>query len=86
MKPLRGEGREKREHREQRVSSAFTKGITLRPVIPLLEAVGITGKKKKNIQKKKLIHYPKGLFFFLFILSVKANDALQMGQDLIFPA
>lgn len=72
------------EVKAQRVSSAFTKGITLWPAIPLLGAVGMTGEKKEKHTKKKLIYYPKG-FFPLFILSVRASDVLQMGQDLIFP-
>lgn len=57
---LHGEGRERRE---QRLSSAVTKGITLWPVIPLLGAVGMTGEKKEKYTEKKLIYYSKGLLF-----------------------
>lgn len=58
------------------VSSAFTKGITLRPAIPLLGAVGITGEKKKKQTEKETNPLPQRIFFFLFILSVKTSDAL----------
>lgn len=74
----------RRESPEQGVSSVFAKGITPQPVIPLLEAVGTTGEKEKKHTEKETNPLPKRTFFSLFILSVKASDAFQMGQDLIF--
>lgn len=53
LSPLLGERSKKPQHRGQRVSSAFTKGITPWPVIPLVEAVGITeGKRKPDTNAK----------------------------------
>lgn len=85
VEPLHGEGREKWKHKSKGFHQHLLKESHCRQWYHFWKQLVLLERRKQNRTGTETNPLPKRIFF-PHILSVKAGDALQMGQDLIFPA